>query len=84
MQPDRLHEKIREILWADWDPIGVQDAPQARGEYDQYVSSITKMVIAGCPASDLAERLLEIEVNSMGLPGNAVRARAVAEKLLRL
>jgi len=31
-----------------------------------------------------AKRLLEIEVNSMGLPGNAVRARAVAEKLLRL
>lgn len=68
----------------DWDPIGIQDAPEAGDEYDQYVDSIAKMVISKKPVSELSRRLLEIEVESMGLPGNQDRAWLVAQKLWSL
>ena len=34
-----IHRTISEILWIDWDPIGINDlAP--RDEYDDYVPEI--------------------------------------------
>ena len=81
---DGFAEKVREVLIADWDPVGIQDVPNARDEYDQYVNSVTNMMGAGNSAAAIAKHLLDIEVNVMGLKGNTERARLVAEKLLSL
>jgi hypothetical protein len=81
---DSLYERVRSILLTDWDPIGIQDVPQASDEYDQYVNALAKMVIARTPAPELSKRLLEIETQAMGLAGNRDRARAVADKLAKI
>jgi hypothetical protein len=72
------------ILLKDWDPVGIQDVPQAGDEYDQYIPPIAKMVIGKASAPELSQRLLEIEIQSMGLAGDRDRARIVAEKLLSI
>lgn len=82
MPLDPLSEKIRTVLIADWDPIGVRDVAAARDEYDQYVASIAVLVRAGRTASDLSKYLLEIETETMGLPGDRVRALSVGRKVL--
>ena len=40
-----LTNRIDEILYYLWDPIGVSDEPCARGEYSNYVGIITTLVI---------------------------------------
>jgi hypothetical protein len=35
-----IYKKIDEILWQDWDPIGINDMSDARDEYDGYVSQL--------------------------------------------
>jgi len=33
-----IYRKIDEILWFDWDPIGISDVDDARDEYESYVA----------------------------------------------
>jgi hypothetical protein len=69
MEMDRLREEVGSILAVDWDPIGIQDVPEARGEYDQYVPAITGKLIAGASVSELAASLLNIENRPDGSTG---------------
>ena len=66
---------------SEWDPIGVNDVPAARDEYDGYVPQILDLLRVGAPASMMADRLLRIETDEMGLRGDRERALRVAEKL---
>jgi hypothetical protein len=38
-----IQESIREILLRDWDPIGVNDVPEAQDEYDSYVGGVYRL-----------------------------------------
>jgi hypothetical protein len=80
-QFDVLCQRVRSILLTDWDPIGIRDVSGAGDEYDAYVVPIAKRLMAGDRPSEVAKYLLETEVGSLGLNGNAPRARAIAEKL---
>jgi hypothetical protein len=71
--PDQ--EAVRKVLLWDWDPIGVAGIPAAVDEYDCYVAAVAQMVVAGKSAADLAEHLVRIEVDRMGLGGDHDRAR---------
>jgi len=79
-----LHDKIRAILLAEWDPIGIRDVAQADDEYDPYIAALATMVRARISVAELANYLLQIETASMGLPGNKERAQSVAEALRNL
>jgi hypothetical protein len=54
------------ILLKDWDPVGIQDVPQAGDEYDRYIPPIAKMVIGKASAPEVSQRLLEIEIQIHG------------------
>lgn len=81
---EELHRKVADVLHADWDPIGVRDIAQADDEYDRYVNSVIKMILAKKSAAELSDYLLEVETDAMGLTGDRDRAWSVAEKLLEL
>ena len=36
MRARKIQDAIGEVLMQHWDPIGVNDVPEARGEYDAY------------------------------------------------
>jgi len=57
---DALQKKIRDILLADWNPVGVGGVAAAQDEYDGYVGSVARMVRERKSADDIAKRLLEI------------------------
>ena len=40
----RGERELRCILMTAWDPIGVGDAPEAWGEYDEYASQIARVL----------------------------------------
>ena len=81
----KLDAQIKKILWEDWDPIGVNDAPGAIDEYDSCALSIFGALHKEETTKDeIKEYLLKIETEHMGLKANEPVAEKVAQKLVEL
>jgi predicted ribosome quality control (RQC) complex YloA/Tae2 family protein len=74
--------RIDEVLYYLWDPIGISDEPNARGEYSSYVNSILNLVINE-KVEKIADRLSEIETKLMELPNNSEKNKMIAERLVQ-
>jgi hypothetical protein len=79
-----LQRRIKGILLQDWDPIGVQEIPEAQDEYDSYVSPIYSMLISHKPINEVFEYLSWIEGERMGLTVDQQRTQDIAERLINL
>ena len=77
-----LYKKIDDILWFDWDPIGVNDiAP--RDEYQSYVPEIFRLVKSNADRQEIAGRLLKLETENMGMGGTLENCLTIADKILQ-
>ena len=79
-----LQWAVAELLHREWDPIGVQDIPEAQDEYHAYVGPVCSRLIRHAPAREIAEYLWWVKTDQMGLPGNHPRTLAVADQLVCL
>lgn len=76
-----LFKKVDDILWFDWDPIGINDiAP--RDEYQPYVAEIFGLVKAKSDRQEIADRLHKIETDNMGMSGTIEKCLIIADKIL--
>jgi hypothetical protein len=80
----RYHERIRDVLLREWDPIGINEIPMARDEYDSYVGEIYGMLIRHEPRDKLIDHLWWIEATHMALCGNRKKTESVADRLIQL
>jgi hypothetical protein len=78
----RLYRLCSEALYYLWDPIGIAGNPEARDEYDMYLSRAFALVRAGS-REGLIEFLADIQVDRMGLGPDQRRAEAAAEFMMR-
>jgi hypothetical protein len=78
-----LYQTIDEILWTDWDPIGINEVAP-RDEYQSYTPTILNLKIKGVDSETIANKLHEIETNTIGVLGNLDKCRAVADKISKL
>jgi len=62
-----LTRAVDTILWEVWDPIGVNDAPEARDEYTSYALGIAGILRAGASDDEIRAHLASIILESMGL-----------------
>ena len=76
-----LTNRVDEVLYYLWDPIGVSDEPCARGEYSTYVGSIVSL-LNDDKEDKIAKRLSEIETTSMGLTKNDTKNKLIAKRLI--
>lgn len=77
-----VYKKIDDILWFDWDPIGVKDlAP--RDEYQSYVPEIFNLKKSGADRHEIANRLLKLETENMGMSGALENCLAIADKIIQ-
>jgi len=82
---DDLLRSVREVLFRDWHPIGVNDNPSCSDEYDSYAPTLCRYLRQGADESRLAAHLRQIVTVSMGLTlADDVRERRVARQLLGL
>ncbi|MEI8329518.1 MAG: hypothetical protein WCG14_05940 [Chlamydiia bacterium] len=79
-----LMEEIQKILLKEWDPIGIQDIPEAQDEYDSYVSDIYKLIQSKRTESEVFDYLWGIETEHMGLSGDKKHTQTIAHKLFKL
>ena len=78
----KLYKTIDEILWNDWDPIGVNDTEEARDEYQSYTPQVFSFRINNSDNETIAQNLYKIETERMGLNGDIKKCREIAEKIL--
>lgn len=62
-----LKRIVDEILFYVWDPIGVNDVPEARREYESYLSQIVNLSFDNDPLKKIASYLTLIENENMEL-----------------
>ena len=77
-----LLTRVNEVLHYIWDPIGVRGEPNARDEYDSYVSGVCSLLHDGATADQIATHLDKIATERMGLSSNMNHCHETAHKLL--
>ncbi|MBN8667248.1 MAG: hypothetical protein J0M30_07045 [Chitinophagales bacterium] len=77
-----LYKIIDELLWNEWDPIGVNEYEEARDEYHTYVPQVFKLRIDKSDSEAIAQYLLKVETERMGLLGNIDNCRRVANIII--
>lgn len=77
-----IYKKIDDILWIDWDPIGINDVAP-RDEYQSYVPEIFRLKKNGADRIEIAERLLDIERNQIGMLGTLDECLIIADKIIK-
>jgi hypothetical protein len=80
----KLYKAIDEILWNNWDPIGMKYNGGPRDEYESYVPSIFSLKINGADAETIASKLFEIETKEIGYDKGYENCKGVAEKIFNL
>jgi hypothetical protein len=81
-----LYRRIDEVLFYLWDPIGVNEAPEARDEYYSYLPEVFSMVQSNASAKEIAVYLQKIVREAMGLTVSAeslVHNQKIASLLLK-
>lgn len=61
-----LYEKINELLYKVWNPIGTIGLP--KDEYSIYVPEILEFLEKGCSLAELSEFMNRLQTERMGLP----------------
>jgi hypothetical protein len=80
---DKLLQRIDEVLYYLWDPIGVSDEPNARDEYSNYITSIYSLLINDKSKEIISQTLSTIMTKNMGLTDNKDKCDEIADLLIR-
>ncbi len=72
-----LYQRVSEILYYVWDPIGVLPAAGARDEYDAYVPTVVRLLYEEKEREEIIRYLLDLQTGHMGMNlTDDARARA--------
>jgi hypothetical protein len=76
--PPAKLDRLRQIGWSLWNPIGLDDAWKADGpgEYDRYLLHVADMSEGGASEGDAAKYLISIAAEHMGLTHVDTKAAA--------
>ncbi len=77
-----LYQRTDEVLHYLWDPIGVAGAPGARDEYWSYLPHVFSLLMQRVEEGVIADYLLKVERDAIGLPGRPDEALEIARKLI--
>jgi len=70
-------------MWEVWDPIGVNQDPNARDEYSSYANGLFELLVNGVSDEAIAAHLLAIVVDRMALGGATVEQMRPTVEALR-
>lgn len=80
-----IQNDIRQILFRDWDPIGVNSNPKLSDEYDAYITALYRILVGDRSEVDIIQHLAATETAILGRTESPKhRLRHVAMKLLTL
>jgi len=80
-EPELL-QRVDEVLYYLWDPLGVAREPQSRQEYAAFVSDIFAALLDDADEQRLMELLLLLETEFLNMAPRPSQARRIAEVLV--
>lgn len=79
-----IQDAIRQVLLRSWNPIGVDEEPEFRDEYDSFIGGAYRILTSGRSEEELIAYLFESE-KALGMPCESPeQLRPVAQALLAL
>ncbi len=81
MSVQELVITVRKMLWEDWDPIGVNQFPEASDEYDSYAPGVVELVQHQASEQEILDWLWSLETGHIGLEGDRENTEQFAAKL---
>jgi len=79
----KIQDSIRQVLYRDWNPIGVPGLPE--DEYDSYIAPVYRILAGSRSEQELIEFLFSTERDTIGVPCESPeQLRPVARRLLEL
>ncbi|MEL7760999.1 hypothetical protein [Citromicrobium bathyomarinum] len=60
-------EKLRSLLWDEWDPIGVNETNCPRDEYDAYARKLYSMLKSSASRDEILNYLVWVRTEYIGL-----------------
>ncbi len=83
--PKHLFARIREVLFSDWDPMGLSDAPGTPDDYDAVARELHALVTdRSTTVERIAAYLRWVEREQMGLQRRPGMATGAAERVMAL
>ena len=80
-----IMKQIHDILWNDWDPIGVREIGGPEDEYDSYIGGVYRLLSEDSSEAKLLDHLHQMETDTIGLsPGDRKRLVPVVKKLMEI
>jgi hypothetical protein len=76
----RVRCEIRRVFLEIWDPIGINDEPNAQDEYDGYIGRVFELLVTGGTDEQIIDYLLWA-VDHMGMDGSRVSLQGVVTAL---
>ena len=83
-QQMELYKRIDEVLFYKWDPIGISDGDWARDEYQSYLPQVFKLALANSKPEPIADYLMVITTENMGLLGAKEHDMVIANLILEI
>jgi hypothetical protein len=82
----RVYRFIDDVLWNDWDPIGINDCNvDARDEYQCYIVDVLRICKSAENTKTLAEFLYDTELSTMGLTQKRMDfCHEIAQKIVHM
>jgi hypothetical protein len=85
MKRDVLSQAVKDILFHEWDPIGVNDSPRAGNEYDSYAPTLCRLIRERADDHKIVRHLERLQKLSMGLSTtNPAHDLRIASRLISL
>lgn len=78
-----IYKAINEILWNDWNPIGINDSAP-RNEYYGFIPELFELKINYSDWDNIIQKLFEFETKRMGLCGDIDHCRKIVYKIISL
>lgn len=79
----KLYKSIDNILWFDWDPIGI-NKDGICDEYNSYLPQVYQLKVSGATEMEIAKYLNETITERMGMKSNMEFNKKIAEKIFAL
>lgn len=79
----KLYQSLDELLFFDWDPIGVSAMEGGRDEYHSYLPVVFQLCLDHCKPEPIARYLSEV-TEHMGLEPDAPGSQRIAKRALEL
>ena len=77
-----FYNRIGEILFNEWDPIGISNANWPKDEYQSYTPQVFKIALRASSPEEIAEYLNSLTTERMGLESKMEHDLNIAKRIL--